>query len=47
MGEDHINNTNSTESENLVRLEKYSGTKKAQAYTEKIKHFSAQKDESK
>lgn len=33
--------------ENLVRPEKYGGTRRGQTYTEKMKHFSAEKDKSK
>ena len=48
MGKDHINYTHKWyRTENLVRPEKYRGTKRGQAYTEKMKHFSAEKDESK
>lgn len=48
MGKDHINYTHKWyRMENLVRPEKYRGTKRGQAYTGKMKHFSAEKDESK
>lgn len=48
MGKDHINYTHKWNwIEILVVLEKYSGTKRGQAYMEKIKHFSNEKDESK
>ena len=33
--------------ENLVRPETYRGTRRGQTYTEKMKHFSAEKDKSK
>lgn len=48
MGKDRINYTHQWYGmENLVRMEKYSGTKTSEACMEKIKHFSAEKDESK